>query len=272
MPEPPTCGEDHPYNLLQFFRIFSCISVKIIGPRPLCLMLIKFSAYRARQSSVFFSFSSIISFKMRINGQIRIGWRLWHANPSFAQLIFLRKSDCLGCAVLLCLDIACFFLPSFSSLFKTCTCIYAQKKRTCRNCEEEESIYKELSSLSQYAHAYSVYVCVCMCVYECVYKLINYMYMYLSLQKLPTNFPPHKLKTGAGEQVRENLTLSHDIHEQTSLCHMTYMNKPHSVTCHTCTNLTLSHDIHVQTSLCHMTYVHVQTSLCHMTYMNKTET
>ena len=29
---------------------------KIVGPRPLCLMLIKFSAYHARQSSVFFSF------------------------------------------------------------------------------------------------------------------------------------------------------------------------------------------------------------------------
>ena len=44
----------------------------------------------------------------------------------FMQLIFLRKSDCLGCAVLLCLgfllDLACFFLPSFSSLIKTCTC------------------------------------------------------------------------------------------------------------------------------------------------------
>ena len=39
----------------------SRVSVKIIGPRPLCLMLIKFSAYRARQSSVFFSFSSVIS-------------------------------------------------------------------------------------------------------------------------------------------------------------------------------------------------------------------
>ena len=37
------------------------------------------------------------------------------------QLIFLRKSDCLRCAVLLCLncclfDLACFFLPSFSHL------------------------------------------------------------------------------------------------------------------------------------------------------------
>ena len=35
------------------------------------------------------------------------------------QLIFLTKSDCLGCAVLLCLVcltlLACFFLPSFSS-------------------------------------------------------------------------------------------------------------------------------------------------------------
>ena len=41
------------------------------------------------------------------------------------QLIFLRKSDCLGYAVLLlvCLfDLACFFLPFFSSLIKTCTC------------------------------------------------------------------------------------------------------------------------------------------------------
>ena len=40
------------------------------------------------------------------------------------QLIFIRESDCLGCAVLLCLvclfDLACFFLPSFSSLIKTC--------------------------------------------------------------------------------------------------------------------------------------------------------
>ena len=38
------------------------------------------------------------------------------------QLIFLRKSDYLGCAVLLCLiclfDLACFFLSSFSSLIK----------------------------------------------------------------------------------------------------------------------------------------------------------
>ena len=40
---------------------------KIIGPRPICLMLIKFSAYSVRQLSVFFSFSSVLSFKMRIN-------------------------------------------------------------------------------------------------------------------------------------------------------------------------------------------------------------
>ena len=36
----------------------------------------------------------------------------------------VRKSDGLGYAVLLCLvDLACFFLPSFSSLIKTCICI-----------------------------------------------------------------------------------------------------------------------------------------------------
>ena len=32
--EPPTCREDHPYNLLQFFRIFSCISVKLSDHAP----------------------------------------------------------------------------------------------------------------------------------------------------------------------------------------------------------------------------------------------
>ena len=45
--------------------------------------------------------------------------------------VFSRKSDCLGCAVVLCLvclfDLACFFLSSFSSLIKnmyvTCTCM-----------------------------------------------------------------------------------------------------------------------------------------------------
>ena len=44
------------------------------------------------------------------------------------QLIFLRKSDCLGCAVLLCLVcltlLASFFLPSHLS-FKTCIHMHA---------------------------------------------------------------------------------------------------------------------------------------------------
>ena len=41
------------------------------------------------------------------------------------QLIFLRKSDCLGCAVLLCLVFVrpC-LLPSLSSLIKTCIALY----------------------------------------------------------------------------------------------------------------------------------------------------
>ena len=43
---------------------------------------------------------------------------------TWRQLIFLRKSDCLECAVLLCLVVCLtllvsFFLPSFSSLIKT---------------------------------------------------------------------------------------------------------------------------------------------------------
>ena len=32
--EPPTCGQDHPYNLLQTFRIFSCISIKLSDHAP----------------------------------------------------------------------------------------------------------------------------------------------------------------------------------------------------------------------------------------------
>ena len=41
-----------------------------------------------------------------------------HTHVYLRQLIFLRKSDCLGCGVLLCLvDLACFFLP-YSSLIQ----------------------------------------------------------------------------------------------------------------------------------------------------------
>ena len=55
------------------------------------------------------------------------------------QLIFLRKSDCLGCTVLLCLvvclfDLACFFLPSFSSLIKTCTRKAEQTSNLTQSC------------------------------------------------------------------------------------------------------------------------------------------
>ena len=48
-----------------------------------------------------------------------------HVHVQAAHL-FLGKSGCLGCAVLLCLvclfDLACFFLSHLS--LKTCTCIY----------------------------------------------------------------------------------------------------------------------------------------------------
>ena len=53
------------------------LALVIIRPRPLCLMLIKFSAYRAGQSSVFFSFSSASKY-----GRICIGWRLWTLRAS----------------------------------------------------------------------------------------------------------------------------------------------------------------------------------------------
>ena len=63
--EPPTRGSS--VLLAPILPYFLTYFLKIIGPRSLCLMLIKFSAYRARQSSVFFSFSSVISFKIREN-------------------------------------------------------------------------------------------------------------------------------------------------------------------------------------------------------------
>ena len=47
------------------------------------------------------------------------------------QLIFSRKSDCLGCAVLLCLvclfDLACIFLSFFLLICHLKTCIYGEK-------------------------------------------------------------------------------------------------------------------------------------------------
>ena len=43
-----------------------------------------------------------------------------HTRVPLRQLIFLRKSDCLGCALLCCLfDLACFLLPSSSLILKS---------------------------------------------------------------------------------------------------------------------------------------------------------
>ena len=52
------------------------------------------------------------------------------------QLIFLRKSNCLGCAVLLCLVVcltllASFFLPS-TSLIKTCIMLLTVAIYSCK--------------------------------------------------------------------------------------------------------------------------------------------
>ena len=82
----------------------------------------------------------------------------WVRVPPEAPLFF-RKSDCLGCAVLLCLvclfvclfDLACFFLSSFSSLIKTCiytcTCIHIINPRCA--CAARVTV---------------VVLCVCVCV------------------------------------------------------------------------------------------------------------
>ena len=59
-----------------------------------------------------------------VHVECRVSWVRVHPR----QLIFLRKSDCLECAVLLCLVVCLTLLASFfllSSLIKTCTlCIY----------------------------------------------------------------------------------------------------------------------------------------------------
>ena len=59
---------------------------------------------------------------------IIITYAVLHTQCIPRQLVFLRKSDCLGCAVLLCLVVcltllASFFLPSH--LIKTCTYVCA---------------------------------------------------------------------------------------------------------------------------------------------------
>ena len=62
------------------------------------------------------------------NANIKFFWNLYLA-PSNQHTCVIRKSDCLGSAVLLCLVVcltllASFFLPSFSFLIKTCNYMY----------------------------------------------------------------------------------------------------------------------------------------------------
>ena len=62
----------------------------------------------------------IMNMYMYIAHEMAYGYETCTCESHLRQLIFSRKSDCLGCAVLLCLvclfDLACFFLSSFSSL------------------------------------------------------------------------------------------------------------------------------------------------------------
>ena len=60
------------------------------------------------------------------------------------QLIFLRKSDCLGCAVLLCLVVyltllATFFLPSHLSSLTSRPCRVTSRKGRLRDSDEGPS-------------------------------------------------------------------------------------------------------------------------------------
>ena len=96
----------------------------------------------------------------------------------------IRKSDCLGCAVLLCfVDLACFFLPSFSSLIKTCICmsimwIIAQGYHvyTCtRKFHMYATVYYCCTIL--YCTVYYALWLVCTIVYlTCTMYEYNYMY------------------------------------------------------------------------------------------------
>ena len=64
------------------------------------------------------------------------------------QLIFLRKSDCLGCVVLLfcCLhDLACFFPLINMYIYMQCTCIYMFLMYTLMR--DEKGRKKETSKL-----------------------------------------------------------------------------------------------------------------------------
>ena len=129
------------------------------------------------------------------------------------QLIFLRKSDCLGCAMLLCLVVcltllASFFLPSFSSLIKTCIymslynnsteflyCSFIEKcvvfpYREIRECLKLDPDHKvcfpfykvrhavlmhsTLHSMYMYIHVYTVYVYtrVFTCMQYIVFKVV----------------------------------------------------------------------------------------------------
>ena len=87
--------------------------------------------------------------------------------PYSEQLIFLRKSDCLVCAVLPCLncclfDLACVFLPSFSSLIKTCKIVsphvHVHVYTTCISyllCAADKHVQMKFSGRQQCRDSYS---------------------------------------------------------------------------------------------------------------------
>ena len=78
------------------------------------------------------------------------------------QLIFLRKSHYLGCAVLLCFvclfDLACFFLSSFSSLIKTCTAVHVYVHLYVHACFIRTSIWSFKIPVHVYTCGQALYI------------------------------------------------------------------------------------------------------------------
>ena len=83
-----------------------------------------------------------------------------HVHTHLRELIFLRKNDCLGCAVLLCLVclfvcltlLASFFLPSHLSLKHIKLYVHVMQKVQYIACDNKVS-NAELVWLCMYVHA-----------------------------------------------------------------------------------------------------------------------
>ena len=118
---------------------------------------------RARNSAILRVMAQLRGLPRNTAAQARVSRNLAHLSTR----VFLRKSDCLGCAVLLCLIVcltlfASFFLPSHLSLKH----VHTHEPAACATCAIHEDVLLTLGAHAQQGLQYLVCVSVCLSVHN----------------------------------------------------------------------------------------------------------